>query len=116
MHLEVSISDAIIAQFRAPASWAVKRAFFRFSEIGRTGRSYHCREGALPSISLLSPVRNRKRPSQYLAVYLRASPGGEAGTVCQASNLSRMGFDQACQATILGDQACQATILGNGPY
>jgi hypothetical protein len=37
--LQVSISEAMTAQFSAPASWPAKRAFLRFRAMGRMVRS-----------------------------------------------------------------------------
>ena len=61
-----------MAQFWAPASCPANRAFLRFRAMGRMVRST-----GLLSISIRPSVRNRFRPCQYLAMYLRASPVGD---------------------------------------
>lgn len=70
------MSDAITAQFCAPASRPAKSAFFRLSAIGRIVRST-----VLLSSSIRPSLRKSVRPSQYLAMYLSASPVGDLAEI-----------------------------------
>lgn|GEM_PF-6551450 len=61
--MQVSMSEAIIAQFSAPASCPAKSAFLRLRAIGRMVRST-----VLLSISMRPSDKKSFRPSQYLAM------------------------------------------------
>ena len=89
-----------MAQFCAPASWPAKRLFLRPRAMGRMVRST-----VLESISMRPSVKNRTNPSQYLAMYLSASPVGDLAETCnrawssQALNVAIKGADLVCRTT-----------------
>ena len=60
--LQVSISEASIAQFSAPPSLPANRAFFLVSATGRMARS-----PLLESISIRPSPRKRASPPQWLS-------------------------------------------------
>ena len=87
------------AQFCAPASCPAKSAFLRFRAMGRIVRST-----GLLSSSMRPSSRNRHNPSQYFAMYFRASPVGDLVETqarfwaSHSSNASIMGFDRSFRA------------------
>lgn len=97
-NLHVSISDASIAQYAALALWHTKSGFWRCKAIGRMVLS----TASLPVSMRLSPW-NKFSPTQYSAVYLRASP------VCDlAETYARAKFSRGLKPVILAaDSSCR---------
>ena len=62
------------------------------------------RSTALETSSMRPSSRNRHNPSQYLAMYFRASPVGDFAETrarfwaSQSSKASVMGFERSCRA------------------
>src|SRR6516225_7077161 len=98
--LQVSTSEASIAQFSAPSSLPANRAFFLFRAIGRTLRST-----VLESISMRPSSRKRTSPSQWLRPYRMAWAIDEPLATCtrifssQVFSVATRGLVFSCRTT-----------------